>query len=203
MTGSWLLHFLNPSNEHRAVLQSLFKFARNHAWVSCVFSWGNTIMELVLPVGIMLFTECWQMQLAFHGMAILFHVSIFLLMGPNFSRYCLMHLLALNPLGYVKQFAKCDKQRRLSLAPPVQRQDWLRVIYAIAILLGWWQAQFRSDILHILGRAPWNHLINSFFPFPEMSMFAYPADSVSTNFGIGLLLTALSLLILMVTMVIR
>jgi hypothetical protein len=200
LTGSWLeKQFRESSAMKRVVLKTMFQFVAKHAWMRFVFSWGNIVVEIILPAAIMVFTECWQLQLAFHGMEILFHLSIFLLLGPNFSRYCLMHVLALNPLGYVKIFAKHDIQQRPML--PVQRWDWMRVIYAIVILMGWWGVQFMSDILHILGIVSWNIKVNPYFPFPELSMFAVPVDSASTQFRIAFLCTALSFITLMVNMI--
>jgi hypothetical protein len=199
LTGSWMEKHFVDSLKHRAILKTMFTFIGNHAWMRLVFSWGNIVTEVILPAAIMVFTECWQLQLAFHGMEILFHLSIFLLLGPNFARYCLMHVLALNPLGYVKQFAKHNiQQKPLLLMHSTERQDWMRVIYAIVILMGWWGVQFMSDILHILSLVPGNQRINRYFPFPELSMFASPT---TPNFGIAFLCVALSFIALMVDMI--
>ena len=202
LSGSWLWVVFRKGSLDRALFKKLFTCIGNHHSLMLIFSWGNIFIEMILPVLLMLFNEIEMVQLMFHFIEILFHLTIFVLLGPNFLRYCLMHLYALDILRYIPCFA--TKRRGVSTVvttkylPKATHMDRARAIYSVAIVLGWWYSQFTSDWLHISGQQSWTKRINSYWPFPELSMFAKPRDS--PNAYVGLFLTILSFAVLLATM---
>ena len=158
LTGSWLWGDFGKGKLHRAVWKSLFSFIGDHHWVMFIFSWGNILLEIVLPMCLMLFNEIRLVQWAFHFVAIMFHVTIFLLLGPNFTRYCLMHLYAVDIPAYLSCFSTSD--RPVTVSRP-NKKDWGRIVYSIIIMLAWWYVQLNSDVMHLTGQQNWKTRINS------------------------------------------
>jgi len=196
LTGSWLWGDFGKGKLHRAVWKSLFSFIGDHHWVMFIFSWGNIVLEIILPMLLMLFNEIRLVQWAFHFVAIMFHVTIFLLLGPNFMRYCLMHLYAVDIPAYFSCFSTSD--RPVAVSRPI-KMDWGRIVYSIIILFAWWYVQFNSDVMHLTGQQSWKTRINSYWPIPELSMFAKPKDSA--NIYIAFIFSVLSFFTLAIDMV--
>ncbi|KAL7545413.1 hypothetical protein ACHAWF_008760 [Thalassiosira exigua] len=195
LTGLWLWSHFRKNQLHRAAFKSLFSFIGRHHWVMAIFSWGNILIEIVLPMQVMLYNEAQLVQWAFHAIAIMFHVTIFLLLGPNFARYCLMHLYAVDIPAYVSCFSTNDQRVRIYRP---NKMDWGRIGYAIVILFAWWYVQVNSDVMHLTGQENWKTRINPYWPFPEFSMFAKPKDNV--NFYIAFVLSVLSFATLAIDM---
>ena len=197
LTGEWMRHiFENTDKKKKDRVHLLFvhNYISEHSTVAaCLMSWGNLVTELILPICIIPWTDVWQLQLVFHAAEILFHVSIFMLIGPNFVRYCLMHMLAANPLGYIEQLRERKGKKEPTLAcmhettlTEICIGDWIRVGWAIFMLGGWWYVQFKSDYFHFSGIAPLDRRVNPYFPFPELSMFAKPTENVNITAGFAL-----------------
>ena len=168
VTGEWLVQHLEPSP--RTVLPHLKEFFLKHSSMHVGMSWGNIVVEIILPILIMVRPAApifWRNL--FHVGCILFHVAIMLLLGPNFARYCLMHILAMNPLGVLTD----TTSQQVSRIP--KSMDWFRVGFAVFTLLAWYRVQLLADVTHLLGWLKWNQHRNPYFPFPEMSMFALPS----------------------------
>ena len=176
----------------------------------------------------MLFNENIFVQWAFHFVAIMFHVTIFLLLGPNFTRYCLMHLYAVDIPAYLSCFSTRD--RPVTVSRP-NKKDWGRIVYSIIIMLAWWYVQLNSDVMHLTGQQNWKtrinsceyyriilfslqHFISDFrltfdphfplslftdWPIPELSMFAKPKDSA--NIYIAFIFSVLSFFTLAIVMI--
>mmetsp|Transcript_24746 Transcript_24746/g.54740 ORF Transcript_24746/g.54740 Transcript_24746/m.54740 type:complete len:878 (-) Transcript_24746:146-2779(-) len=196
MTGSWLWGDFGHGKLHRAVWKSLYTYIGSHKFVMFIFSWGNILLEIILPMVLLFYNEIRLVQWLFHFVAIMFHVTIFLLLGPNFTRYCLMHLYAVDILSYFPRFA--NGTRRSTVSSPT-KLDWGLVIYTVLILMAWWYVQFQSDIMHLIGMQDWKTRINSYWPIPELSMFAKPKDSA--NVYIAFVFTLLSFVCLVLEMV--
>lgn len=175
----------------RSVTPGLYKFIRDRQWAMAFFSWGNVVIEYILPLMVVLWIENPILLGLFHFSCILFHISIFALMGPNFTRYCLMHLLAWNPLGgfgFKKQTVSTDPA--ITPIGPVTWLDKVRAGFTAYCMIAWFYVQFISDIEHLMGKVGFMERRNPYFPFPELSMFAKPKHP---NYVCALILMLLSL----------
>ena len=117
-----------------------------------MLSWGNLVVELALPLMVLLAStkarDEWRRRLTvdvFAASLVLFHLSILVLMGPNFLRMVPLLVLA------------CDPLRREDNAPPahalpVGRLDAVRGIVPVVVLAWWWAVQARADYLGVRAR---------------------------------------------------
>jgi NADH dehydrogenase FAD-containing subunit/predicted DCC family thiol-disulfide oxidoreductase YuxK len=178
LSGHWIHHvFRGGSN--RSAFPALYRFIGEHKWASMFFSHGNIVVEYLLPLAVMLWMDNWIVLSLFHVSCILFHVSIFLLMGPNFLRYCLMHILAWNPFGWCcKQRAKTDNSLS-ALGPSTTRLDWFHAVVTVYVIVSWFWVQVISDFQHLTGRLDPMKRRNPYFPFAELSMFAAPTKTAN------------------------
>jgi len=172
----------------RSVAPALYTFIRDRTWAMALFSWGNVVIEYLLPLAMLLWIENPILQALFHLSSILFHVSIFVLMGPNFIRYCLMHLLAWNPLGGFGYKPRPPTEVSIPQEPTTWL-DKLRAVITFYCLIAWFYVQFISDIEHMRGNVDRMDRRNPYFPFPELSMFAKPKHP---NFTCSLILMIIS-----------
>ena len=174
-TGSWLTSAFTKAGMKRSVFPGVYQYIRSHQWAMAFFSWGNVLIEFLLPLAMMIWMENPIIQALFHLSSILFHISIFALMGPNFIRYCLMHILAWNPFGWFgfKPPSKTTTDATMNLGP-VTWLDKLQAGITFYCLWAWFWVQFISDIEHLTGKIDFMERRNPYFPFPELSMFAKP-----------------------------
>ena len=143
-------------------------------WPCMLMSWGNLVVELVLPfMATMSLTEGRRSSIVrwlFTVGAVLFHVAVFLMMGPNFLRQIVLFILASNPLQCLE---KSEAPKPPMLVEQASIGDRLRGIYGIFIFAMWWRTSWCSDVDHLTGRTPWNkNHRDPFFPFSNFDMFA-------------------------------
>lgn len=199
VTGSWMLSAFTKKGIRRSVFPGLYTFIRDHDYAMALFSWGNVVVEYLLPLAMLLWIENPLVQALFHVSCILFHISIFTLMGPNFIRYCLMHMLAWNPLG---GFGLCPRKAATtqgststtslssSNVGPITVLDKIRAGFTLYTMFGWFYVQLISDFEHLIGKVDRLERRNPYFPIPELSMFAKPKVP---NFTCSLFLVLISL----------
>lgn len=175
----------------RSVAPTLYKYIRDRNWAMAFFSWGNVVIEYILPLAVVIWIENPILLGLFHFSSILFHISIFVLMGPNFTRYCLMHILAWNPLGgfgFKPQTVSTDPA--ITPIGPITWLDKIRAGFTAYCMIAWFYVQFISDFEHLLGKIGFMDRRNPYFPFPELSMFAKPK---TPNYVCSLILMIISL----------
>ena len=195
LNGRWLWELFEPNSRKYAAWTSLRNLLYNHKILLTFMSWGNLVLEIFLPLALILKLESALMRTLFHGIALAFHISIFFLVGPNFGRYCLLHVLAFDPIGWFRVRAGATK---LGPSVTIIRSsgrtigDFLRVGIAILFLFGWFRVQLLSDIEHLLGRVEHKKKRDPYFPFSEFSMFA---SVVHPNYIASFLLVLLSVVV--------
>ena len=163
-----------------------------------MLSWGNLVVELALPLMVLLAStkardEKWRRLTVdvFAASLVLFHLSILVLMGPNFLRMVPLLVLA------------CDPLRREGDAPParalpITRLDVVRGLVPVALLAWWWAVQFRADYLGVRahGWAPGSKRgvlrRNPYWPVPLLSMFAVPRRP---NFAVSVVLLVVTIVL--------
>ena len=181
ISGRWIVPIMKKTS--RASYPELNKWI-THApgvfgsapWPCMLMSWGNLVVELVLPfMATMSLTEGRRSSIVrwlFTVGAVLFHVAVFLMMGPNFLRQIVLFILASNPLQCLE---KSEAPKPPMLVEQASIGDRLRGIYGIFIFAMWWRTSWCSDVDHLTGRTPWNkNHRDPFFPFSNFDMFAIP-----------------------------
>ena len=199
-SGEWMRRELAPTP--RSIYPTLNGWLlRTSAFglpLTALMSWGNLAAELLLPLCVLL-TSASRGRLAaacralFLVSAASFHLAIFALIGPNFSRHLLLLLFIANPLGAVPfhesigfrgqltVFQSCASSSPLSPAAAAGgRLSGLRVAMGFCLLAAWLGVQLWSDAAHLLGFVPWAQLYNAHWPLPEYSMFARPTQPCYT-----------------------
>lgn len=192
VSGAWLGKVFIKGGSHRSLVPSVYLFICNNKWTMNVISWGNIAFEIILPLAVILRKDSTFVLGIFHFSALCFHAVILVLMGPNFMRLCLLHVLALNPLGILRTPA----QSYFSHLPLYNMADWLRLGLALWTLSAWFHVQFMSDFDHLLGRRERLMLHNPFFPIPEFSMYSFPTKP---DYTLSLCMSTLSFIALMIT----
>ena len=107
-----------------------------------------------------------------------------------------MHIYAGDLFAYFPRFANGSRQ---TVVPEPTKLDWGLVIYTVVIILAWWYVQIQSDIMHLMGIQDWKTRINSYWPIPELSMFAKPKDTA--NIYIAFIFSLLSFITIVVEMI--
>ena len=191
LNGRWLWELFEPKKRKYASWTFLRDLLYNHKILLAFMSWGNLVLEIFVPLALLLRLESKLLRMSFHGIALAFHISIFFLVGPNFGRYCLLHILACDPpLGW---FARKRSSSAIATSDRLSGRsigDWLRVGVAMVVLVGWFRVQILSDIQHILGQVEHKKKRDPYFPFSEFSMFA---SAVHPNYMASLLLVLISM----------
>ena len=132
-------------------------------WPFTLMSWGNLVVELVLPLLAMLSANEGQKQAAvrfiFGLAAISFHVIVYLMMDLNFLLQILVLIFASNPLYMVTACERQEKPQEVAMS----LGDRFRAIYAMVILVLWYPAALMSDIDHLTAKmkqhqAAWENL---------------------------------------------
>ena len=119
----------------------------------------------------------------------MFHVAIFVLIGPNFIRECLLLLFAANPL-YVFRSEQDDQACETVASGTVgDSLEKFRAVFAASILVARFGTQFWSDYDHLTGKWPWTEHHNPYFPLPEMDVFVSPHVEYSNYWILGFLKT--------------
>jgi len=191
LNGRWLWELFEPNSRKYAAWASLRNLLYNHKVLLMMMSWGNLVLEIFLPLALILKLEWKLLRMSFHGIALAFHISIFFLVGPNFGRYCLLHILAFDPIGYFLEVGATKKRSHITSRPSGRSTgDFFRLILAMFFLFGWFHVQILSDIEHLRGRVEHNKKRDPYFPFSEFSMFASVVDP---NYIASFLLVLLSL----------
>ena len=178
LNGRWLWELFEPNSRKYAAWTSLRNLLYNHKVLLTFMSWGNLVLEIFLPLALILKMESAVLRMSFHGIALAFHISIFFLVGPNFGRYCLLHILAFDPIGWFRVRAGATEiGPSITLRSPSRSKgDFIRVGVATLFLFGWFRVQLLSDIEHLLGRVEQKKKRDPYFPFSEFSMFASVVD---------------------------
>ena len=198
ITGSWMLEDVvlgSASMYLRASLPSLNELVLHAPGGLMLMSLGNFALEVATPIGVLLSAPFSNTESFFRAamclLALSFHSLVFLLMGPNFVRHSMLVVIALDPLSVVALRAEGAPG---TAAPGAA--DRLRGAAAVGALLGWFYVQIHSDASHLLEYTAPNKKIDSYWPIPEMSMFAKPSAGVSfrTTGGLSTLLLVAFLL---------
>mmetsp|Transcript_14718 Transcript_14718/g.42392 ORF Transcript_14718/g.42392 Transcript_14718/m.42392 type:complete len:408 (+) Transcript_14718:1-1224(+) len=192
LNGRWLWELFEPKKRKYAAWTFLRDLLYNHKILLTFMSWGNLVLEVLLPLSLILRLESKLLRMSFHGIALTFHISIFFLVGPNFGRYCLLHIVACDPIGWFVRGMPREELNAGTTSRLTGRSmgDCLRVGVAMLFLFGWFRVQILSDIEHILGRVEHKKKRDPYFPFSEFSMFA---SAVDPNYIASLLLVLLSM----------
>ena len=201
LTGAWMVEdsvLGSASMFLRSSLPSLNELVLHAPGGLTLMSLGNLAVEVVAPIGVLLsapFSTAESIsRAAMCLLALTFHSLVFLQMGPNFVRHCILVVIVLDPLSVVAHKSRpcaTDTDYSSGLSPPATA-DRLRGAAATAVLVSWFYVQIHSDLSHLLGHTAPNQKIDSYWPIPEMSMFAKPSAEVSfrTTGGLATLLLA-------------
>ena len=208
VSGAWLIEdpgtFGSLGVYMRGILPSLNDFIFHVPGGLALMGTGNMVLELLMPLALLLSYPSSMVELVCHAslavMAIGFHMTVFAMMGPNFVRHSMLVLMSTNPL------ALCGRKDLSATAPgvsehddqgqpmlthvakgddvkgeesPIKLFDVLRGVVATAVVSGWLLVQLDSDAIHIRGLIPANKKFDSYWPIPEMSMFAEPSQDAS------------------------
>eukprot|EP00525_Craspedostauros_australis_P000314 CAMPEP_0198128998 /NCGR_PEP_ID=MMETSP1442-20131203/50640_1 /TAXON_ID= /ORGANISM="Craspedostauros australis, Strain CCMP3328" /LENGTH=262 /DNA_ID=CAMNT_0043789283 /DNA_START=17 /DNA_END=805 /DNA_ORIENTATION=- len=194
LTGSWFPTGVDPAH---AMLPAALQLIKDYPMMQTLMSWGNLVVEFFLPLAVLLHADVMPLRYLFHLSELLFHVSILILMSPNFLRHCLLHILAMDPLGIYD--ATMMQQRRRphnkDAAPPSTREtaasrlDWIRICIGMIVLAWNFQVQLASDTRSLRGKPGRG---NPYLPVPEYSMFVKSRDQQGTWYQ-GLVLDILAL----------
>ena len=201
LTGAWMVEdkvLGSASMFLRSSLPSLNELVLHAPRGLMLMSLGNLAVEVVAPIGVLLSAPFSTVEsisrAAMCLLALTFHSLVFLQMGPNFVRHCILVVIVLDPLSAVALKARpgaTDTDCSSGLAPPAAA-DRLRGAVATVVLVSWFYVQIHSDLSHLLGHTAPNQKIDSYWPIPEMSMFAKPSVDVSfrTTGGLATFLLA-------------
>jgi hypothetical protein len=211
LTGAWLMATHSFDNDiARQVMPQADSLVFGSPLLVAFFSWGNLLIEIILPIASLLYTRGTRaayLRMAFLVVAALFHASIFLLIGPNFSRMLLLLLFAADPLSWVARddttsrgplallHAAARSQGVVPSALPcdLTAADSFRSAVSVFVLLVWfWVAGLWSDVDHLRGATKVTSKHNLYWPIPELSMFTNPAPRTlgGPNFILSAALTA-------------
>ena len=152
---------------------------------------GNLALEFVMPFLVLLSLpgSVWELlfRVGMSAIALGFHLAIFFMMGPNFIRHSVLVLMANDPLSFLSRRWHADQMRSPAWtgAEGDQREqslgllDVIRGTVTTAVVMAWLAIQIDSDSLHMRGLVSEKMKYDSYWPVPEMSMFAQPSDQVS------------------------
>lgn len=208
LSGSWLVQdgVLGAHLVYlRASLPTLHELSLHTRGILVLMGTGNTALEFAIPLLLLLTRPRSRLALGARlllvALAVPFHVTILVMVGPNFSRHAILVLMAAaDPLGLVARAASrtSSPTPRAALTatrlgsplpphlppppplPPTTPLDVVRGLVATAMLAGWLGIQIASDALHLLGNLPFSAKFDPYWPLTEASMFARPrADSTA------------------------
>ena len=151
---------------------------------------GNLVFEFLMPFLILLSVPGSMCEFLFRmGLSVMafgFHLAIFLMMGPNFIRHSVLVLMANDPLSFFSRrwqgghLAWTDAEGDQRAAQQsVGLLDAIRGAVTTAVVVAWLAVQIDSDSLHMRGLVSARMKYDSYWPVPEMSMFAQPSEQVS------------------------
>lgn len=203
LSGSWMIEdvvLASCSMHLRASAPMLNELLLHLPFGLQLMSWGNLALEFFAPMGLLLSPAFSWAELLFHAavcvLAVSFHLMVFLQMGPNFVRHSMLVLVSADPLSVFLPWASHSPPTDSSEWEPPRQADRVRGVLATGILAAWLYVQIHSDVSHYFGFTPRDKKLESYWPIPEMSMFA----KVSSDTGFRLtgcinifLLVALSL----------
>lgn len=198
LSGAWLVEddiMTNPETFLRSTVPDLHSLVLHTPGALALMSWGVVVLELVLPLGVLVLATCRQMPTAglmtFLCIAICFHMSILLMLGPNFAHLVILDLVALNPLAIVRTPSMAVvKAPNNGSGGELSRSTWvdiLRDAFTYVVVVGWICVQLLSDVSHYLQRTVLTtHTVavhqkhDPYMPFSEMSMYAKPSIEHTT-----------------------
>ena len=189
LSGSWLLEdkVLGSSSMFlRATIPTFNELILHVPGGIMLMSWGNLLLEVVVPLCVLLSAPfSWAETLSRLGivaLAISFHFLVFLQLGPNFVRHSMLVFMSTNPLAVFRcrttHALLEEKRSQMGLAPP-SPADRVRGLVATGVITAWLGIQIHSDIKHNAGLVASNKKMDTYWPIPEMSMFATPSPEVS------------------------
>ena len=202
LTGAWMVEdkvLGSASMFLRASLPSLNELVLHAPGGLMLMSLGNLAVEVVAPIGVLLSAPFSTAESIFRAalclLALTFHSLVFLQMGPNFVRHCMLLLIALDPLAVAAHKDRRPAATYLPVLAPPTAADRFRGATASAVLLGWFYVQIHSDASHLLGHTASDKKIDSYWPISEMSMFAKPSADTSFQITGGLTTILLAFLL--------
>eukprot|EP00913_Durusdinium_trenchii_P000971 g897.t1 len=174
LTGGWLVGVIDGKKGAAPGFVGFVAFLRSAPgilgsavpWPYMCMSWGNLLVELVLPIAAMLSMKPDKLstliRVTFCLAAAGFHVLVLLLKGPNFMHNIVLLIIACNPLclfdlGRAPPGAQTEDPSK-SADRGSQRQqlaswgDRFRSAYAMIILLLWYGADFQNHWNHVTGQ---------------------------------------------------
>lgn len=202
--GAWLKKIL-LSERIRQNFPEVNEYIASSNTLCTLFSIGNQAFETGLPLAVWFFTTGRLATVARCSLlvtAIVFHVTIFLLIGPNFVRVFCLLLLAMDPLGLLALARRSPKVASSSLEYKTEDEshlisksnhleasqdfiatptvsDLFRACFSFAVLAASLRIQVLADYDHLIGHSPPNKRREPYLPFPEYSMFTYPSAEKS------------------------
>ena len=196
INGEWLIPILIHEQQMMTTslpgLRELILHAP-HGYGVMLMSWGNLALEFFFPLAVMLMawrgslpSLCLMTMLA---MAIGFHATILLMMGPNFAQCVVLDLMALNPLAVFGNGA-APRERTFAI-PPRRWSDTGRDVFAALVVVGWMVVQLASDYSHDIGNTPKSKKHDPIMPISEMSMYATASDATTTEVTTAVLSAAI------------
>ena len=170
LNGSWMIQdgVLGSASMHLRASAPLLNEVLLHVPGGLkLMSWANLALEVVAPMALLLSPAFSWVELLFHAvlcvLALSFHALVFVQMGPNFVRHSMLVLVSADPLSLF-QPRTAHKLSDSSKWDPPRLAD--RVRGAVAV---------HSDASHLFGFTPRDKKLDSYWPIPEMSMFAQPS----------------------------
>ena len=196
INGEWLIPILTSHDQIITTsvsgLRELILHAP-HGYGVMLMSWGNLAFEFFFPLAVMLMawrgslpSLCLMIMLV---MALGFHATILLMMGPNFVQCVVLDLMALNPLALFGNGA-APRERTFAI-PPRRWTDTGRDIFAALVVVGWFVVQLASDYSHDIGLTPKSKKHDPMMPISEMSMYATASDATTTEVTTAVLSAAI------------
>ncbi|CAK9040308.1 unnamed protein product [Durusdinium trenchii] len=218
LTGGWLVGVIDGKKGAAPGFVGFVAFLRSAPgilgsavpWPYMCMSWGNLLVELVLPIAAMLSMKPDKLstliRVTFCLAAAGFHVLVLLLKGPNFMHNIVLLIIACNPLclfdlGRAPPGAQTEDPSK-SADRGSQRQqlaswgDRFRSAYAMIILLLWYGADFQNHWNHVTGQVPIKDRSEMLFPFPSFNMFTYGGKEPNPQLSCGLFVLAFVALLL-------
>lgn len=179
LTGDWLKEAMKWSRTNQAFprLTSLAKA------FPCFMSISNQFIETIQPLLVLFFDGHRGLMLA---AALAFHISVFILLGPNFIKLILLLVFAADPLA---SFSTTTLDEKKMETQQTKKKNPLRsriqAVYGALVVFGWLRVQFITDYLHLSGQLKYDERHNPYFPFPELSMFAIPQHRDTQNYRVA------------------
>jgi len=194
--GRFILDAMVVDKVELSSLPELYMYILHHKWCQMFMSWGNMVLQNLLPILTLLGMHKNPIRMLFHSSCICFHLTILFLMWPNFLCYLPLHNLAWNDTTSWFLKEKTLAGRKKATPSVFVQNTWLaniQVGFTFYCLCSFFWVQFRSDYEHLfLKTLKGSESLDPYFPFSENSMFTQNGDP---NFVCSMVLTSVVFLL--------